>query len=151
MANLIYVKQKLKDLANEINPFNSQRATHFIHDSIRSAFPSHMNNEIVFFAGRDGNQNYQIYRIRNLYDVDIEAITKNHKAQHEWGTECYSHDERYIRIPCIIIPKQLYDHQFINLMSFLCFHIRRYPKNHCFSSHSPVSRSTSLMTFTIKK
>ncbi len=88
-------KQKF-DFNDKINSFDSQVITHFTNDSIRAAFPSKIKNEIVFFADKDGNQNYQIYRIKDISDIDIELLTQNYKARHEWGPDCYSHGEQFI-------------------------------------------------------
>ena len=71
-------KQKT-DFKNKINSFDSQSITHFTDQSVRAAFPSKINNEIVFFADKDGDQNYQVYRIKDIFDSYVESLTQNPK------------------------------------------------------------------------
>jgi Tol biopolymer transport system component/dienelactone hydrolase len=87
------------DFKDKINSSSSQSITHFKNESVRSAFtsPNTKNkNQIVFFADRDGNQNYQIFQINDLFNSSIETLTQNSNVRHEWGSECLSHDGQYI-------------------------------------------------------
>jgi hypothetical protein len=87
------------DFKDKINSSSSQSITHFKNESVRSAFtsPNTKNkNQIVFFADRDGNQNYQIFKINDLFNSSIETLTQNSNVRHEWGFECQSHDGEYI-------------------------------------------------------
>src|SRR6476660_6854646 len=68
------------DFKDKINSGSSQSITHFKNESVRSAFtsPNTKNkNQIVFFADKDGNQDYQIYRIKDFFNIDIETLTQN--------------------------------------------------------------------------
>ncbi len=87
------------DFKDKINSTSSQSLTHFKNKSVRSAFTSPKTknkNQIVFFADRDGNQNYQIFQINDLFNSSIETLTQNSNVRHEWGSECLSHDGQYI-------------------------------------------------------
>jgi dipeptidyl aminopeptidase/acylaminoacyl peptidase len=88
------------DFKDKINSTSSQSLTHFKNESVRSAFTSPKTkknkNQIVFFADRDGNQNYQIFQINDLFNSSIETLTQNSDVRHEWGSECHSHDGQYI-------------------------------------------------------
>jgi hypothetical protein len=69
------------DFKDKINSTSSQSLTHFKNESVRSAFTSPKTkknkNQIVFFADRDGNQNYQIFQINDLFNSSIETLTQN--------------------------------------------------------------------------
>jgi Tol biopolymer transport system component len=88
------------DFKDKINSSGSQSITHFKNESVRSVFTSpntkKNKNQIVFFADRDGNQNYQIFKINDLFNSSIETLTQNSNVRHEWGFECQSHDGEYI-------------------------------------------------------
>ena len=89
------------DFKDKINSTISQSLTHFKNESVRSAFTSPSKakknkNQIVFFADKDGNQNYQIYRINDIFNINIETLTQNSDVRYEWGSECHSHNGKYI-------------------------------------------------------
>ena len=87
------------DFKDKINSSGSQSLTHFKNESVRSAFTSpktENKNQIVFFADSDGNQNYQIFQINDLFHSSIETLTQNPDVRHEWGLECHSHNGQYI-------------------------------------------------------
>src|SRR5262249_50979135 len=41
-------------------------------------------------------ENFQIYKIDDIFHSWPQPITKNPKARYEWGAKCFSHDGRYI-------------------------------------------------------
>jgi dipeptidyl aminopeptidase/acylaminoacyl peptidase len=70
--------------------------TTFIDDAVRHAFPSTIDNSVIFFADHQGTENFQIYKINNAFLSWPQPITQNPKIRYEWGAECFSHDGRYI-------------------------------------------------------
>ena len=62
----------------------------------RHAFPSPVDDSIIFFADHQGTENFQIYKIDEHFHSWPESITRNPKVRHEWGPECFSHDGKYI-------------------------------------------------------
>ncbi len=85
----------------DLSPINGERyaphqLTNFIDYTVRRAFPSPKDNSIIFFADHQGTENFQIFRIDDVFNSWPEQITKNPKLRHEWGAECFSHDGRRI-------------------------------------------------------
>ncbi len=70
--------------------------THFIDESVRHVFSSPVDNSVIFFADTQGNENFQIFKIDNIFDSWPEQITFGSKIRHEWGQECFSHDGKHI-------------------------------------------------------
>lgn len=68
--------------------------TYFIDKVVRAAFPSPIDQRIIFFADHQGNENHQIYCIDT--DGYIKPITENPDVRYEWGAQCFSNDARYI-------------------------------------------------------
>jgi hypothetical protein len=76
--------------------YASYQLTNFIDDTVRHVFPSPVDNSIIFFADHQGTENFQIYKIKDAFSSWPEPITQNLKVRHEWGTECFSHNGKYI-------------------------------------------------------
>ncbi|MDF0681169.1 MAG: prolyl oligopeptidase family serine peptidase [Candidatus Nitrosocosmicus sp.] len=70
--------------------------TNFIDHSIRHFFSSPADNSLIFFADHQGDENFQIYKIDDIFNSWYEPITSDPKIRHEWGSECFSHDGKYI-------------------------------------------------------
>ena len=70
--------------------------TNFIDHSIRHFFSSPVDNSLIFFADHQGDENFQIYKIDDIFNSWHEPITSNPTIRHEWGSECFSHDGKYI-------------------------------------------------------
>src|SRR5919112_2000836 len=70
--------------------------TNFIDESIRQIFSSPIDNSVIFFADSQGSENYQIYKINDIFNSWPEKITVDERIRHEWGAECFSHDSKYI-------------------------------------------------------
>ncbi len=70
--------------------------TNFIDHSIRHFFSSPVDNSLIFFADHQGDENFQIYRIEDIFNSWLEPITSDPTIRHEWGSECFSHDGKYI-------------------------------------------------------
>ncbi|MGC2570170.1 MAG: prolyl oligopeptidase family serine peptidase [Candidatus Nitrosopolaris sp.] len=83
-------------LSSEREPYASYRLTNFIDEAVRHIFPSPVDNNIIFFADHQGTENFQIYKIDDVFHSWPESITQNTKVRHEWGSECFSHDGKYI-------------------------------------------------------
>jgi dipeptidyl aminopeptidase/acylaminoacyl peptidase len=83
-------------LSSEGEPYASYRLTNFIDEAVRNVFPSPVDNSIIFFADHQGTENFQIYKIDDAFHSWPESITQNPKVRHEWGSECFSHDGKYI-------------------------------------------------------
>jgi dipeptidyl aminopeptidase/acylaminoacyl peptidase len=83
-------------LSSDGEPYASYQLTNFIDDSVRHIFPSPVDNSIIFFADHQGAENFQIYKIDDVFHSWPQSITQNSKVRHEWGAECFSHDGKYI-------------------------------------------------------
>ncbi len=70
--------------------------TNFVEDSVRHVFSSPIDNSVIFFADHQGNENFQIYKIEDIFNSWPEPITFNPQIRYEWGSECFSHDGKYI-------------------------------------------------------
>jgi dipeptidyl aminopeptidase/acylaminoacyl peptidase len=70
--------------------------THFIDESVRHVFSSPKDNSLIFFADTQGNENFQIYKINDIFNSWPEQITFDPNTRHEWGQECFSHDGKRI-------------------------------------------------------
>ena len=70
--------------------------TNFIDHSIRHFFSSPADNSLIFFADHQGDENFQIYKIEDIFNSWYEHITSDPTIRHEWGSECFSHDGKYI-------------------------------------------------------
>jgi Tol biopolymer transport system component len=70
--------------------------THFIDESVRHVFSSPVDNSVIFFADAQGTENFQIYKMDNIFDSWPERITFDSETRYEWGQECFSHDGKYI-------------------------------------------------------
>ena len=70
--------------------------TNFIDHSIRHFFSSPADNSLIFFADHQGDENFQIYKIDDIFNSWYEPITSDPTISHEWGSECFSHDGKYI-------------------------------------------------------
>jgi prolyl oligopeptidase PreP (S9A serine peptidase family) len=70
--------------------------TNFIDHSIRRFFSSPTDNSLIFFADHQGDENFQIYKIDDIFNSWYDPITSNPKIRHEWGLESFSHDGKYI-------------------------------------------------------
>jgi len=64
-------------------PYASHKLTNFINVTVRRAFPSPKDNSIILFADYPGTENFQIYRIDDVFNSWLEQITKNPKVRHE--------------------------------------------------------------------
>ena len=84
------------DLAPDGEQYASYQLTNFIDQAVRRAFPSPKDNSLIFFADHQGTENFQIYRIDDVFNSWPEQITNDSKLRHEWGAECFSHDGQYI-------------------------------------------------------
>jgi len=76
--------------------YQPYQITNFIDESIRHIFSSPIDNSIIFFADKQGTENFQIYKIKDIFNSWPEKITIDEKVRYEWGAECFSHDGRYI-------------------------------------------------------
>jgi len=83
-------------LGSEGESYSSYRLTNFIDEAVRHVFPSPVDNSIIFFADHQGAENFQIYKIDDAFHSWPESITQNLEVRHEWGSECFSHDGKYI-------------------------------------------------------
>jgi Tol biopolymer transport system component/dienelactone hydrolase len=83
-------------LSSDGEPYASYQLTNFIDDPVRHVFTSPVDNSIIFFADRQGTENFQIYKIDDAFYSWPERITQNSKIRHEWGAECFSHSGKYI-------------------------------------------------------
>jgi dipeptidyl aminopeptidase/acylaminoacyl peptidase len=83
-------------LSSDDEAYASYQLTNFIDDAVRHIFPSPIDNSIIFFADHQGTENFQIYKIADTFYSWPEPITQNLKVRHEWGTECFSHNGKYI-------------------------------------------------------
>jgi len=70
--------------------------TNFVDHSIRHFFSSPVDNSIIFFADHQGDENFQIYKIDDIFNSWYEPLTSDPTIRHEWGSECFSHDGKYI-------------------------------------------------------
>ncbi len=70
--------------------------TNFVEDSVRHVFSSPIDNSVIFFADHQGNENFQIYKIEDIFNSWPEPITFDSQIRYEWGSECFSHDGKYI-------------------------------------------------------
>ncbi|MDQ4074244.1 MAG: prolyl oligopeptidase family serine peptidase, partial [Thermoproteota archaeon] len=75
---------------------SSYPLTNFVDNSVRRVFSSPTDNGAIFFADYKGNENFQIYKIDDIFNSWPEQITFNPQSRYEWGSECFSHDGRYI-------------------------------------------------------
>jgi dipeptidyl aminopeptidase/acylaminoacyl peptidase len=75
---------------------SSYPLTNFVDNSVRRVFSSPVDNSVVFFADHNGNENFQIYKIEDVFNCWPEQITFKPQTRHEWGSECFSHDGKYI-------------------------------------------------------
>jgi Tol biopolymer transport system component len=80
----------------ENEPYSSYQLTNFIDYSIRNVFSSPVDNGAIFFADHYGTENFQIYSIDDIFHSWPQSITNNSNVRHEWGSECFSHDGKYI-------------------------------------------------------
>ncbi|MBA3284569.1 MAG: S9 family peptidase, partial [Nitrosopumilus sp.] len=76
--------------------YAAYQLTHFIDESVRHVFSSPADNSVIFFADTQGNENFQIFKIDNIFDSWPEQITFDPKIRHEWGQGCFSHDGKHI-------------------------------------------------------
>jgi dipeptidyl aminopeptidase/acylaminoacyl peptidase len=83
-------------LGSDGEPYASYQLTNFIDYAVRRAFPSPVDDSIIFFADHQGTENFQIYKIDDSFHSWPESLTRNSKVRHEWGPECFSHDGKYI-------------------------------------------------------
>ncbi len=42
--------------------------THFIDESVRHVFSSSVDNSVIFFADTQGNENFQIFKVDDIFD-----------------------------------------------------------------------------------
>jgi hypothetical protein len=68
-------------------PYASYQLTNFIDEAVRHVFPSPLDSSVIFFADHLGAENFQIYKIEDVFYSWPEQITKNFKVRHEWGAE----------------------------------------------------------------
>jgi dipeptidyl aminopeptidase/acylaminoacyl peptidase len=59
-------------------------------------FSSPVDNSAIFFADHSGTENFQIYSIDDIFHSWPQSITNNSKVRHEWGSECFSPNGKYI-------------------------------------------------------
>ena len=90
------VWRQRSNLSSDGERYASYQLTNFIDDTVRHVFPSPVDNSIIFFADHQGTENFQIYKIKDAFSSWPEPITQNLKVRHEWGTECFSHNGKYI-------------------------------------------------------
>jgi hypothetical protein len=83
-------------LSSEGEPYASYQLTNSIDDAVRSIFSSPIDNSVIFFADYQGTENFQIYIIDDIFHSWPEQLTTNPKVRYEWGSECFSHDGKYI-------------------------------------------------------
>jgi hypothetical protein len=75
---------------------SSYPLTNFVDNSVRRVFSSPTDNGAIFFADYKGDENFQVYKIDDVFNSWPEQITFNDKARNEWGSECFSHNGKYI-------------------------------------------------------
>ncbi len=75
---------------------SSYPLTNFVDNSVRRVFSSPMDNSAIFFADHNGNENFQIYKINDVFNCWPEQITFKPQIRHEWGSECFSPNGKYI-------------------------------------------------------
>jgi dienelactone hydrolase len=90
------VWRQRSSLSSDGEAYASYQLTNFIDDTVRHIFPSPIDNSIIFFADHQGTENFQIYRIEDVFYSWPEPITQNSKIRHEWGAECFSHNGKCI-------------------------------------------------------
>jgi dipeptidyl aminopeptidase/acylaminoacyl peptidase len=74
--------------------YYAYQLTNFIDDVVRELYTSKVDDTIVFFADKKGDENYQVYQM----DVNgwPEPITQKPKVRHIPGTECISPNGRFL-------------------------------------------------------
>jgi hypothetical protein len=87
-------------LGSNGEPYASYQLTNFIDEAVRRLFPSPVDNSIIFFADHHGTENFQIYKIADAFHSWPERITQDSKIRHEWGAECFSHNEARFAYKC---------------------------------------------------
>ncbi|HJT85787.1 MAG TPA: S9 family peptidase [Nitrososphaeraceae archaeon] len=83
-------------LSHEGETYASHQLTNFIDYSIRHVFSSPVDNCAIFFADHHGTENFQIYRIDDIFNSWPQSITNNSNVRYEWGSECFSPNGKYI-------------------------------------------------------
>src|SRR3982751_1313535 len=63
--------------------YQPYQITNFIDESIRQIFSSPIDNSIIFFADKQGTENFQIYNIKYIFNSWPEKITVNEKVRYE--------------------------------------------------------------------
>jgi dipeptidyl aminopeptidase/acylaminoacyl peptidase len=76
-------------LGHEGQPYAPHQLTNFTEQVVRAAFPSPIDNSIIFFADLRGDENFQIYRVDDAFNGWAKAITNNSNIKYEWGLECF--------------------------------------------------------------
>jgi len=71
-----------------------QQLTDFRDDVVRRLYASKVDDMIVFFADRNGDERYQIYEMQ--VDGSPEMLTGSSKVSHQFGQECISPDGRLL-------------------------------------------------------
>lgn len=74
--------------------FHAYQLTNFLDDVVRKIYTSKVDDAIVFFADKNGDEYYQIYEMQ--VDDWPEAITANPKVSHQFGQECISPDGKLL-------------------------------------------------------
>ena len=54
-------------LGSDGEPYASYQLTNFIEEAVRHIFPSPVDNSIIFFADHQGAENFQIYKIDDVF------------------------------------------------------------------------------------
>ncbi len=83
-------------LALEESQCSSYPLTNFVDNSVRHVFSSPADNSAIFFADHNGDENFQIYKIEDVFNGWPEQITFKPQIRYEWGSECFSHDGKHI-------------------------------------------------------
>ena len=83
-------------LALEESQCSSYPLTNFVDNSVRHVFSSPADNSAIFFADHNGDENFQIYKIEDVFNCWPEQITFKPQIRYEWGAECFSHDGKHM-------------------------------------------------------
>ena len=95
-------------LALEESQCSSYSLTNFVDNSVRRVFSSPADNSAIFFADHNGDENFQIYKIEDVFNGWPEQITFKPQIRYEWGSECFSHDGKHIRCwQGLLLPSEI--------------------------------------------
>mgnify|MGYP000663309103 CR=1 FL=1 len=75
-------------------PYQAHQLTTYVDKVVRAVYTSRVDNTIVFFADKLGDENYQVYELG--VDGWPEQLTDKPNVRHLPGYECISPDGRFL-------------------------------------------------------